>query len=71
MCAVPTSTRWRPASRGAMRAQVAQAADAGAELAARMAQAGNWNRLRLAREQGFQADAVLRQALAQQRLVGA
>lgn len=51
--------------------QVAQAADAGAELAARMAQAGNWNRLRLAREQGFQADAVLRQALAQQRLVAA
>ena len=39
--------------------QVHQAAEAGAELARRMAQAGNFNRLALAREQSFEADALL------------
>lgn len=39
--------------------QVREAADAGAELARRMAGAGNWNRLQHAREQGFYADAAL------------
>jgi outer membrane protein TolC len=45
--------------------QVAQAADAGAELARRMAQAGNFNRLQQAREQGFHADAALALARAE------
>jgi outer membrane protein TolC len=39
--------------------QVQDAAAAGAELARRMAQAGNFNKLSLAREQSFEADAVL------------
>lgn len=39
--------------------QVREAADASAELARRMARAGNWNRLQQAREQGFYADAAL------------
>lgn len=39
--------------------QVKRAADAGAELARRMAQAGNFNKLQQAREQGFYADAAL------------
>jgi outer membrane protein TolC len=39
--------------------QVHDAAEAGAELARRMAQAGNVNRLTLAREQSFEADALL------------
>ena len=39
--------------------QVHDAAEAGAELARRMAQAGNFNKLALAREQSFEADAVL------------
>jgi outer membrane protein TolC len=39
--------------------QVKEAADASAELARRMAQTGNWNKLNQAREQGFYADAVL------------
>lgn len=39
--------------------QVREAADASAELARRMASAGNWNRLQHAREQGFYADAAL------------
>jgi outer membrane protein TolC len=39
--------------------QVRQAAEASAELARRMAQAGNFNRLQQAREQGFYADAAL------------
>lgn len=47
-------------------AQVARAAAAGAELAGRMAQVGNFNRLQLAREQGFSADAAL--GLARARL---
>lgn len=48
------------------RRQVMQAADAGAELARRMAQVGNFNKLRQAREQGFYADAALNLAHAQQ-----
>jgi outer membrane protein TolC len=46
--------------------QVKQAADASAELARRMAQTGNWNKLNQAREQGFYADAVLNLARAEQ-----
>ena len=46
--------------------QVKQAADAGAELARRMAQAGNFNKLQQAREQGFYADAALNLARAEQ-----
>ncbi len=47
--------------------QVAQAADASAELARRMAAAGNFNRLQHAREQAFQADASLGLARAEQQ----
>jgi len=39
--------------------QVREAADASAELARRMARAGNWNKLEQAREQSFYADAAL------------
>ena len=46
--------------------QVKAAADAGAELARRMAQAGNWSKLQQAREQGFYADAALNLARAEQ-----
>ena len=46
--------------------QVRLAADAGAELAARMAKAGNWSTLERAREQGFYADAALAAARAEQ-----
>ena len=46
--------------------QVRRAADAGAELARRMAQAGNWSKLQQAREQGFYADAALNLARADQ-----
>lgn len=46
--------------------QVRLAADAGAELAARMAKAGNWSALERAREQGFYADASLAAARAEQ-----
>ena len=49
--------------------EVKAAADAGAELARRMAQAGNWNKLQQAREHGFYADAVLNLARAQQSQV--
>ena len=45
--------------------QVMEAADAGAELARRMAQVGNFNKLQRAREQGFYADAALNLALAE------
>lgn len=41
-------------------------ADAGAELARRMAQAGNWTKLQRAREHGFYAEAALNLARAQQ-----
>ena len=46
--------------------QVMQAADAGADLARRMEQAGNFNKLQRAREQGFYADATLNLARAEQ-----
>jgi len=46
--------------------QVLAASEAGAELARRMAQAGNFNKLQQAREQAFHADAALGLARAQQ-----
>lgn len=46
--------------------QVKQAADAGAELARRMAGVGNISKLQQAREQGFYADATLNLARAEQ-----
>jgi outer membrane protein TolC len=46
--------------------QVSAAAEASAELARRMAQVGNFNKLQRAREQSFQADAALNVARAQQ-----
>ncbi len=45
--------------------QAMEAAEAGAELARRMAQVGNWSRLKQAREQSFYADAALAVARAQ------
>jgi outer membrane protein TolC len=45
---------------------VMQAAEAGAELARRMEQVGNFNKLQRAREQGFYADAALNLARAEQ-----
>jgi len=47
--------------------QVKQAADASAELARRMEQVGNFNKLQRAREQVFSADATLRLARAEQQ----
>jgi len=47
-------------------AQVMRAAEASAELARRMAQAGNFNRLQQSREQSFYAEAALGLARAQQ-----
>lgn len=49
--------------------QVKATADAGAELARRLAQAGNWTKLQQAREHGFYADATLNLARAQQSQV--
>jgi outer membrane protein TolC len=49
--------------------QVKEAAEAGAELARRMAEVGNWNALRRAREQSFAAEAGLNLARAQQAQV--
>jgi Outer membrane efflux protein len=46
--------------------QVKQAADASAELARRMEQVGNFNKLQRAREQSFSADAALNVAHAEQ-----
>ena len=46
--------------------QVKLAADAGAELARRMAQAGNFNKLQQAREHGFYAEAALNLVRAEQ-----
>jgi outer membrane protein TolC len=46
--------------------QVMQAAEASAELARRMAQVGNYNKLQQAREQSFYAEAALNQARALQ-----
>ena len=50
-------------------AQVREAAEAGSELARRMAQAGNFSKLAQAREQVFYADAVALQARAKQHAV--
>ena len=46
--------------------QVRSAAEASADLARRMAQAGNWSRLQQAREQSFYADSVAQLARARQ-----
>ena len=46
--------------------QAMEAAEAGAELARRMAQVGNWSKLKQAREQAFYADAALAVARADQ-----
>lgn len=46
--------------------QAMEATEAGAELARRMAEVGNWSRLRQAREQAFHADAALAVARAEQ-----
>ncbi len=46
--------------------QVKKAADAGAELAGRLTQAGNYNKLQQAREQGFFAEAALNLTRAEQ-----
>ena len=51
--------------------QVAGAAEAGAELAQRMAKAGNWSRLDQAREQAFYADAMAQVARARHQSVAA
>lgn len=51
--------------------QVAGAAEAGAELARRMASVGNWSRLDQAREQAFHADAVAQIARARHNAVAA
>ncbi|AIY40769.1 Copper tolerance protein [Collimonas arenae] len=51
--------------------QVESAAAAGSELAAKMAQAGNFNQLELAREQAFHADAVVQLARSRQLAVAA
>jgi outer membrane protein TolC len=50
--------------------QVMEAAEAGAELARRMAAIGNFNKLQLAREQSFYADAALALARAEQAQLG-
>ena len=46
--------------------QVQTAAEAGAELARRQTQAGNWNKLQQAREQSFYADSALNVARSEQ-----
>jgi outer membrane protein TolC len=51
--------------------QAMEAAEAGAELARRMAQAGNWSKLKQAREQSFYADAALAVARAGQAKLAA
>ncbi|PMS19696.1 RND transporter [Trinickia dabaoshanensis] len=51
--------------------QVRDSADASAELALRMRQAGNFSKLDYAREQAFYADAVAQQAKARQQAVAA
>lgn len=51
--------------------QVASAAEAGAELAQRMAKAGNWSRLDQAREQAFYADAMAQVARARHQAIAA
>ncbi len=52
-------------------AQVMEAAEAGAELARRMQQAGNFSRLQQARQQAFYADAAVQLARARQAAVAA
>jgi outer membrane protein TolC len=52
------------AQTAAYMAQVRDAAEASAQLAERMAQAGNWSKLQHAREQAFYADAVAQLARA-------
>ena len=51
--------------------QVQDSADAGAELASRMRQAGNFSKLDYAREQAFYAESVAQSAKAQQQAVAA
>jgi len=51
---------------GRYQQQAMEAAEAGAELARRMAQVGNWSKLKQAREQSFYADAALAVARAEQ-----
>jgi outer membrane protein TolC len=51
--------------------QAMDAAEAGAELARRMAQVGNWSKLKQAREQSFYADAALAVARAEQAKLAA
>jgi len=51
--------------------QAMEAAEAGAELARRMAQVGNWSKLKQAREQAFYADAALAVARAGQAKLAA
>jgi len=51
--------------------QAMEAAEAGAELGRRMEQAGNWSKLKQAREQAFHADTVLAAARAEQASVQA
>ena len=51
--------------------QVRTVAESSAQLARRMAQAGNWNKLQQAREQGFYADAALNVARAEESFVAA
>ncbi len=51
--------------------QAADAADAAAELARRMAAAGNWNRLQRAREHRFSAEAALSLATAKHESIAA
>jgi outer membrane protein TolC len=51
--------------------QAMEAAEAGAELARRMAQVGNWSKLKQAREQSFYADAALAVARAEQAKLAA
>jgi outer membrane protein TolC len=51
--------------------QAMEAAEAGAELARRMAQVGNWSKLKQAREQSFYADTALTAARAGQTAIQA
>jgi len=51
--------------------QVKASAEASAELANRMVKAGNWNKLELAREQSFYADAMLDEIAARQKQTSA
>ena len=68
--AAETRKAWVIAVAASQTAQYQQqamgAAEAGAELARRMAQVGNWSKLKQAREQSFYADAALTAARAEQ-----